>query len=64
MSELDNKNFMPERLITWFDLIKGVGEVALEFLTERHVSEPDRGAIKQIDENLYGKEKLPSATTT
>lgn len=36
-----NKNIMPENLIGWWDIVHGLGEVALEFLTKRFTSEAE-----------------------
>jgi len=37
---MEKGQILPEKLVTWWDIAKGVGEVALEFLTKQIVHEP------------------------
>jgi hypothetical protein len=46
----------PDKLVGWFDIAKGLGEIALELVTKRHFTEPDRGGGPQLDAELYDRE--------
>lgn len=57
------KSILPEKLITYYDIIKGLGEITLgsikKLLThittepEPYLSDHYRGASQQLDEHLY-----------
>jgi hypothetical protein len=50
----------PEKLVGWFDIAKGVGEIALEFVTKRHlhegISDHNTGGGPTLDAELYDQE--------
>lgn len=63
------KNPLPERVITWMDVARGLGEVALQtfhrFFDHMRYETPSehfRGAAAQLDQELYNQPqttKLP-----